>query len=57
MRIGERGARRMKREIGGDFAGCRDMALANAGALHDPFVGRLDSERARSSLVRILLGR
>ena len=40
--IGERGARGMQREIGGELAGGGDMALADAGALHDPFVGGVD---------------
>ena len=41
MGIGERRARGMQREVGGQFAGGRDMAFADAGALHDPFVGGL----------------
>jgi hypothetical protein len=41
--VPERCTRRLEREIGGYFALRRDMALANPGALHDPFVGRLDT--------------
>ena len=39
MGIDERRARGMQREVGGQFAGGRDMAFADTGALHDPFVG------------------
>ena len=40
--IGQRRLRRLDAEIGGQFAVGRDVALANAGALHDPFVGGVD---------------
>ena len=42
MGIGERGARGVQRQVRGHLAGGRDMALADAGALHDPFVGGVD---------------
>ena len=45
LRVGERGARRRKPEVGGEFAVGRDVALADAGALHDPFVGGIDHPR------------
>ena len=32
----------MQRQIGCHLAGRRDAALMNAGALHNPFVGRVD---------------
>jgi hypothetical protein len=34
---------RRRGEIGGRLAGCRDMALADAGALGDPFVRGLEA--------------
>ena len=45
MRIRQRRARRMKREIGRELARSRNMAFANAGALHNPFVGRFNRTR------------
>ena len=45
MRIGERRPRGMQREIGRELASGRDMAFANAGALHNPFVGGLNRTR------------
>ena len=39
MGVGERGARGMQCEVGGQFAGGGDMAFADTGPLHDPFVG------------------
>jgi hypothetical protein len=42
MGIGERGAGGMEREVGRQLAGRSDMALADAGPLHDPFVGGFD---------------
>ena len=39
--IGQRGARGRQRQVGGLFAVACDMALADAGALADPFVGRI----------------
>ena len=43
--MGERGARRVRRHIRGQFAGRGDVALVDAGALHDPFVGGIDLAR------------
>ena len=54
--IGERGLGRLDRQVGGQLAVGGDMALANAGALHDPFVGGVD-RRASSALVRMRCGR
>ena len=42
LRVLERGARRLHAEVGGELAGGRDVALADAGALHDPLVRRVD---------------
>ena len=41
----ERGLRRMQAQVRGQFAGRGDAALVDAGALHDPFVGRVDGLR------------
>ena len=38
----QRLARRRRREVGGDLALRRDVALADAGALDDPLVGGVD---------------
>ena len=38
----DRLARRLRRQIARRHAGIDDVALADAGALHDPLVGRLD---------------
>src|SRR5580692_392224 len=43
--MGERGARRVRRHVRGPFAGRRDMALVDAGALHDPVVRGVDLAR------------
>ena len=40
--LGDGGARRFGGEVGGGHARIDDVALANAGALQDPLVGRLD---------------
>ena len=40
--MSERGARRLRRHLRGQFTWRRDAALVDAGALHDPFVGRVD---------------
>ena len=40
--IGERRARRLGGEVGGELAIGGDVALADAGALRDPLVGRID---------------
>ena len=45
MGIGERRAGGIEREVGGELAGGRDMAFADAGALHNPFVGGLHRTR------------
>ena len=42
MGRGERGLCRVDREIGRHLAGRGDVALPDAGALHDPFVGGVD---------------
>ena len=55
--IGERRARRLDRQVGRQLALRGDVALADAGALHDPFVGGVDRARASSSLVRTRSGR
>ena len=47
--VAQRRARGGERKVGGQFARRGDMALADAGALHDPFVGGLD--RARQIVV------
>src|SRR4051812_37752 len=41
----ERRARGFHTQVGGEFACGRDMALTDAGALHDPFVGCVDGFR------------
>ncbi len=38
----QRRQRRLGPQMRGEFAGCRDMALPDAGALHDPFVRSVD---------------
>ena len=43
--MGERGARRVHRHVRGPFAGRGDVALVDAGALHDPVVRRVDLAR------------
>ena len=43
--MGERGARGMQAQVRGQFAGRGDAALVDAGALHDPLVGRVDGLR------------
>ena len=43
--IGQRRPRRIDRQMRGELALRGDMALADAGALHDPFVGRVDLGR------------
>ena len=45
LRVGERRARRRNAEVGGHLAVRRDVARADAGALHDPFVGGVDHPR------------
>ena len=45
MGVRERGARRMRGHLRGQFAGRGNAALVDAGALHDPFVGRVDLAR------------
>ena len=52
----ERRPRGLHAEIGGELAVRRDVALADAGALHDPLVGRIDHPR-ESALVRMRSGR
>ena len=39
---GKRGLRRLEPHVGGDLAGRRDVALADAGALDDPLVAGVD---------------
>src|SRR5882762_7704967 len=43
--MGQRRARGVKRQVGGELAGRRNAALVNPGALHDPLVGCLDGLR------------
>ena len=45
MGMAERRARRLGRHLRGGFAGRGDVALVNAGALHDPLVGCVDLAR------------
>jgi len=45
MRIGQGRARRMKRKIRRQFARRGNVALADAGPLHDPFIGGLNRTR------------
>ncbi|MEY9148221.1 hypothetical protein ABIF00_006205 [Bradyrhizobium elkanii] len=42
LRMGERGLRRLDRQMRGEFVVGRDVALADAGALHDPVIRRVD---------------
>ena len=43
--IGDGGARSGNSQMRGELAGCSDVALTDAGALHDPFVGGVDHPR------------
>jgi hypothetical protein len=43
--IGQRGARGIDRQMRGELALGGDVALPDAGALHDPLVGRVDPRR------------
>ncbi|MGY4570813.1 hypothetical protein ACVWY5_003883 [Bradyrhizobium sp. USDA 3256] len=42
LRMGERGLRRLDRQMRGEFIVGSDVALADAGALHDPVIRRVD---------------
>ncbi len=44
-RVGERRARGVQADVGRELAGRRYVALADAGALHDPLVGSIDHAR------------
>src|ERR1700722_15827594 len=43
--MGKRGARCVHSHVRCEFASCGNAALVDAGALHDPVVGRVDLER------------
>ena len=45
MGIGQGSTRGVHGKIGSEFAGGRNMALADAGALHDPFAGGVHCTR------------
>ena len=45
MGAGKRGSGGIQREVGGQFAGSGDVALADARTLHDPFIGGFDRAR------------
>jgi hypothetical protein len=43
--MGERGLRRVNRQMRGELTLSGDMTLLDTGALHDPFIGRVNLGR------------